>query len=454
MKNRFSILFLALVSLVIISGCEDEVGPILPNASEFVAPVFLNSETKAAIVFEPEKAQDVFEEFEWEQTKYGKINLSTTYSIEVDKTPNFEAPVTVGNSGGNKLEVLVRSFNNALLALNLTPYEEHTVYVRVKSLVNTIGGEPLYSSIVSRIVTPYKISDCGNFCSIGLIGSATPGGWNNDTDLHLSNPEDKFNWTVTLFLIEGDVKLRAGDDWADNWGGNSLSGTGVPGGADIHIPSEGYYTVKFNDQSLEYSITLATVNDYTTIGVIGSATTGGWDSDTDLTKDSNDPHLWTGTITLTDGLIKFRANDGWDINWGGPSSRSGYGYGGGPDIGVNAGTYFITFHDVTGEYHLINPDWKTPFETISLIGSAVGGWGDSNDKNLIQNPDNAYLWSGFVTIVDGEVKFRANHAWGNNWGAGLFPSGYAAHEGANIPASSGTYFVTFNSGTGEYRFLN
>jgi hypothetical protein len=40
-----------------------------------------------------------------------------------------------------------------------------------------------------------------------------------------------------------------------------------------------------------------------------------------------------------------------------------------------------------------------------------------------------------------------------NWGSAIFPSGTGVQDGSNIPTLAGTYFVTFNSGTGEYSFL-
>ena len=54
----------------------------------------------------------------------------------------------------------------------------------------------------------------------------------------------------------------------------------------------------------------------TTVGLIGTATPNGWDSDTTMNQHPDSAHLWTLTIELTDGLAKFRANDAWTINWG------------------------------------------------------------------------------------------------------------------------------------------
>ena len=52
------------------------------------------------------------------------------------------------------------------------------------------------------------------------------------------------------------------------------------------------------------------------VGLIGTATPGGWDFDTNMVQDMDSAHLWTMTIMLVPGACKFRADDSWDINWG------------------------------------------------------------------------------------------------------------------------------------------
>jgi hypothetical protein len=63
------------------------------------------------------------------------------------------------------------------------------------------------------------------------------------------------------------------------------------------------------------------------------------------------------------------------------------------------------------------------------------------------------MWSKIITLTDGVTKFRADDGWDVNWGASDFPGGIGAAGGPDIPTKGGTYFVTFNTGTGEYYFL-
>ena len=75
------------------------------------------------------------------------------------------------------------------------------------------------------------------------------------------------------------------------------------------------------------------------LGVIGSATPSGWDADTDMTYNEEDGS-WNLTTNLTDGEIKIRANNDWDINWGGSIAEPTFNAG---NIAVTAGNYTIRF---------------------------------------------------------------------------------------------------------------
>lgn len=87
------------------------------------------------------------------------------------------------------------------------------------------------------------------------------------------------------------------------------------------------------------------------IGIIGDATPGGWETDTDLTRSESDPNVWTiEGLTLLSGEAKFRANDSWTTNWGADSFPTGVGTQDGPNIPVEAGIFTVTFNSSTGEY--------------------------------------------------------------------------------------------------------
>lgn len=74
---------------------------------------------------------------------------------------------------------------------------------------------------------------------IGLIGSATPNGWNTpDTKMVYDAPSG--TWRITTDLIDGEIKFRLNDGWAWNLGGTP--GQLVVDGGNIAVTA-GNYTI-------------------------------------------------------------------------------------------------------------------------------------------------------------------------------------------------------------------
>ena len=75
---------------------------------------------------------------------------------------------------------------------------------------------------------------------IGLVGSATPNGWNTPDQKMDYNPQNG-TWYITIDLIVGEIKFRKNDGWAWNLGGTPDNLVGD--GANIPIPEAGNYTI-------------------------------------------------------------------------------------------------------------------------------------------------------------------------------------------------------------------
>lgn len=87
----------------------------------------------------------------------------------------------------------------------------------------------------------------------GLIGSATPGGWDSDQNMSYSNG----TWTITLDLVAGEIKFRANDAWDWNYGDSGADGLLDAGGDNIAIAAGGNYTIVLDLSSpREYTYTI------------------------------------------------------------------------------------------------------------------------------------------------------------------------------------------------------
>jgi len=279
--------------------------------------------------------------------------------------------------------------------------------------------------------------------SVGLIGSATPGGWDMDTDM-VQDAADTSLWTLQISLTDGEAKFRLDDDWAVNWGSDQFPmGIGEQDGANIPVFA-GDYSIIFNSTTGEYNFDVDS-----DIGIIGDATPGGWDADTDMYKDQTDVNKFFIELDLAAGGAKFRKDDDWATNWGGTTFPEGEAVIDGENIPVNpAGFYVVTLDTLNKTYSF---ESSIAYGTIGIIGDATpGGW--DIDTDMTKDPNNGELWTLIISLTDGELKFRAEDDWADNWGGPDFPTGTATKGGDNIPVTAGDYFVTFNSSTGEYDF--
>ncbi len=310
-----------------------------------------------------------------------------------------------------------------------------------------IAAAGKYKIDFNKVSGIYTFEEILEFNTIGIIGDATPGGWDTDTDLTKDNGNPDL-WKGNILLTDGFVKFRANDAWTLNWGDTLFpSGIGILNGQNIPVVA-GEYQVKFNTNTLEYSFLL--IGNYTSVGIIGNSTPGGWDADTDMEQDPSDKSIWRLRVILTDGELKFRADNDWAVNWGAGDFPTGTGILDGANIPIPAGEYKITFNSTTGEYSF---EELIIFSTVGLIGPAtpLATW--DTDVDMTKSTADESFWSiSEILLTDGEAKFRAEDAWAINWGIAQFPSGTGTQDGPNIPITGGFYRVTLNSASGDYAF--
>lgn len=163
-------------------------------------------------------------------------------------------------------------------------------------------------------------------------------GWDQ---IDVLNGDDGVHFTGYMYLNQNGFKFCTQPNWDGTNYGADFNTAGDA--ANITMTEEaGYYKVDVDLESKSYVLT-----PITTIGIIGSASPNGWDSDVDMTyvpynAETKALGYWEAKdITLASGEIKFRANDDWAINWGGDVNALTQG---GDNISVDAGTYDIKLY--------------------------------------------------------------------------------------------------------------
>jgi len=275
----------------------------------------------------------------------------------------------------------------------------------------------------------------GQITSMGIIGTATPGGWDSDTDMATA---DGITYTLDNFtLTAGVVKFRSNDSWdaGDDWGGTTFpSGTGIlnTGGVDIPV-QPGVYDITFNVSTLAYNF--EDVGGFDDVSIVGGSINVALATINGINYSANN-------VALTAGDFAFKVNDA-AVGWGSSSFPTGTAVSG-SSIPVPENNYNITFNKETGAYAF-------NYVIISITGDAVGGWG--TDVNMVTTDGMNYTVASQV-FTAGEVKFRLNNDWGTTWGNASFPMGNATvvGNGGNMAIPAGTYAVSFNRVTGAFAF--
>ena len=129
------------------------------------------------------------------------------------------------------------------------------------------------------------------------------------TVLASANADGNFEGYL-YFPANTEFKFTTGPNWDVNFGDTGADGTLESGGDNIKVANAGFYKLNVNINAKTFTILK------TDWGLIGSATPDGWNSDQNMTYDPTD-RTWNITLNLIGGQeVKFRANDGWDLNYG------------------------------------------------------------------------------------------------------------------------------------------
>lgn len=189
-----------------------------------------------------------------------------------------------------------------------------------------------------------------------------------------------------------------------------------------------------------------------TWGLVGSAVNN-WGGDNRGFAAGNDvPFLTNGgdglyraALHMVDGEFKIRQDNDWGVNLG-DDGADGTLEANGANIAITAGNYHVEFNqnDMTITVTPADPVW-------GIVGSAtLNGWGNGPDVKMIPDPCTDGVYNVFgVTLIDGEMKFRADDDWGVNLGDDG-ADGTTDANGANIAVSAGTYNITLDTTNNTY----
>ncbi|WP_315506531.1 SusE domain-containing protein [Capnocytophaga leadbetteri] len=313
-------------SLVWLVGCEKDEEKATMNANARVE----SNISASTLVLDKTQSNTTALTVSWETKDLG-VQLAPVYTVEFENIATGKIkPLSAERS---PFTLTVKELNEYLVGLGLKTGVATDVRVLVRA---ALSDQRSLVATKTLKVTPYfdeiKASEWG------VVGSATPNGWNGP-DIKMWNSTDG-NLVAYATLSAGEIKFRKNNDWGVNLGGSN--GTLSSGGSNIAVTA-GTYKITINVSKNTYSI------ETYSWGIIGSGARGWGDNDDVAMTYEGSTNSWVVKNIALDGEIKFRLNHSWGTNFGADSTDNpataleGDIKSGGNNIKVTAGTYNVSF---------------------------------------------------------------------------------------------------------------
>lgn len=313
-------------SLVLLVGCEKDEEKATMNANARVE----SNISASTLVLDKTQSNTTALTVSWETKDLG-VQLAPVYTVEFENIATGKIkPLSAERS---PFTLTVKELNEYLVGLGLKTGVATDVRVLVRA---ALSDQRSLVATKTLKVTPYfdeiKASEWG------VVGSATPNGWNGP-DIKMWNSTDG-NLVAYATLSAGEIKFRKNNDWGVNLGGSN--GTLSSGGSNIAVTA-GTYKITINVSKNTY-----TIETYSW-GIIGSGARGWGDNDDVAMTYEGSTNSWVVKNIALDGEIKFRLNHSWGTNFGADSTDNpataleGDIKSGGNNIKVTAGTYNVSF---------------------------------------------------------------------------------------------------------------
>ena len=474
-------------ALGMIAGCykPEMVQVVAPE--DVIAPVLEAIEGPIEITSENMANGSV--EFKWSLADYG-VKTEVSYAIEasnnsgkVTLASGIIADTTALNANELSAEVGYEDLNQILfndLKLADGIAEEVTFVVKA-----TVGELPaVYSNQVKvscKVTAAEKV-----YPKLTVAGSYAYNNWTPGKGqfvFDFDGNDAKYSGVIDFGEDVSALQFKfVGEAWGNNEYSVPAGEAQAPEAAELPLVAGGgdnisaYTTHRFVSLTLDKATPKVIKNfSFNSLGVIGDGTPTGWDADTDMSFNADKQRFYVD-LTLVDGTIKFRANDAWDVNWGG---ANGLLVSGGDNIAVAAGNYriYVNLNDPANPTYELNAGMYGKDEPTSgtttpepepevpaakgwgLVGE-YNSWGGSPDVMLVS--DGTYLVAKGVEL-SGQVKFRKDADWATNFGAPgedepveitVNTELELVANGKNFTIAEGTYDVYLDEANAKAWFIN
>lgn len=406
-------LYILLLGLIGFASCEDDATPVLSVKGNAV----LEELPKTDYTFTEANATEPFT-IKWTPTDFG-FQAVNSYTVYLNNRANGKS-VKLGDTTGTELTLTNGQLNNFAGQLNVYPGQKGELAISLNYSAFDGKLDSIAGNMVKFNATPYDPKVVGidwNYAYVAVYTNST------------TKSAGTVDWDWTKAYMIGDVD---GDGIYEGWVNFDTDNVAykVLDGKTYEILAEGntvekkgFYQIKVSGNNVTQSLVP------TVWGVIGDATSGGWNKEVEMEYDP-DTRLWTAVTTLFAGKeFKFRkvGDSNWqDVNYGanmGEESNMGGALTSvdGRNIKVVAEkdtTYIITL-DLTEAgkytYSLEVTSIELSGQYLFLPGSyqANNGWkADQDDCIKIESAARDFIYSGGGYMPENtEFKFVDAGTW-------------------------------------------
>ncbi|MBR6278036.1 MAG: SusF/SusE family outer membrane protein [Bacteroidales bacterium] len=377
--NKYIIPAVLLFSL---AACEDEQTPVLglQKKAEF------NPMEVSAVAINKSNLTEKFPKISWSPADYNGASVSYTVKL---KSASTGKEVVLGETVETFLELDNSAVNTISSGLGALPGIEggYTVSL-VSSVPNTEVSDEAENTLDLKI-QPYDSKSEGIDWNYAYVAVNYPD-FDFEKSYIIGDPEGDGTYQGYVNIPEGAESFAILD-------GKTLEVISQ----DNTLSSDGFVEIVTDaDGGIN-------ISEKTEWGLVGSATSGGWDKDTKMEFDEK-TGLWTVVTSLIEGEFKFRANGGWDINYGKGSEDFTLAPGGDNIKITNAHAYIITLNLANAgkyTYSLEETDIQLSSSSLTLPGT-FNDWNKATKDYVLTSEARDFIFDGVVYIDKAPAEFK------------------------------------------------
>lgn len=419
--NKFFIIPAAL--MLTFAACEDEHTPVF----ELLKKAEFNSIQNSEVALDKSNITGKFPVITWNAANYNGAAVNYVVKLKNNKTgkevllgETTDTSLEIDNSVVNSLAAETGAFPGISSDYTISIVSEIVDYEHSDEGENTLDVKITpYDSKIETVSWNYAYVAVGypdfNFEKSYLIGDPDGDGTYQG---YVNIPDDATSFAV----LDGKTFEVISQD-------NVLNPEINTGFVEIASDEDGNFSAGIQ----------------TTWGLIGSATSGAWDKDTKMDFDEA-TGIWTAISSFTAGEFKFRANSGWDINYGKGDEEFSLAPGGDNFVIEKAHAYIVKLNLVNaGKYTYSIEETEIELSSASLtIPGTFNDWNNKTEDFVITSEARDYVFSGVIYIPTESNEFKfyddGTGAWIGIVGDIAEDGSFKIGDGDNIKVEKSGYY--------------